>query len=149
MNKTTNRTKRGGYISFILFYCKLHKKGYKYIAKYLYWVNRLVFCCDIPPTVAIGKNLILPHYGLGVVIHPNTVIGDNVRIYQSVTIGSRIPGKGCIVEIRNNVMLGAGCKILGSDHLIIGDGVKVGANSVVLKSIKNNVTVVGIPAVEK
>lgn len=108
----------------------------------LYWLNRLTFGCDIPCSVMIGKNLSLPHFGLGVVIHPCTVIGNNVKIYQQVTIGAR--GSDWHPVIGDGVLLGAGCKILGSVH--IGDKAKVGANSVVLADVPDNATAVGIPA---
>lgn len=130
------------YVRFIKMYIKLHGKGFKFTAKFFYWMNRIVFSCDIPCTVTIGKRLHLPHFGLGVVLHPCTKIGDDVTIYQQVTIGAR--GRNWNVEIGNNVLLGAGCKILGT--LKIGNDCKVGANCVVLKSIPDGNTVVGVPA---
>lgn len=146
-NKSSDsKMRESSYIRFILLYQNLYAKGFKRTAKFLYWLNRMLFSCDIPCTVVIGKNLCLPHFGLGVVIHPKTVIGDNVKIYQYVTIGVRVPGVSCGVVIGNNVMLGAGCKILGGGQMKIGNNVKVGANSVVLCDVKDNATVVGIPA---
>lgn len=133
--------KEDTYVRYILFYQKCYRAGFKKVAKFLYWLNRLVFSCDIPCTVVIGKNLCLPHFGLGVVIHPDTIIGDNVKIYHQVTIGAR--GRKWNTTIGNNVLIGAGAKILGSIH--IGDYVQVGANSVVLNDVPNNTTVVGIP----
>lgn len=140
--------KEDKYIRFIHFYCKLFSLGgvTKPIAKALYWLNRLIFSCDIPCSVKIGKNLHLPHFGLGVVVHPRTIIGDNVKIYHQVTIGVRKPGVSSTISIGNNVILGAGCKILGCGEMSIGNNAKVGANSVVLHSVPNNVTVTGIPA---
>ena len=134
--------KESTYVSYILFYIRLYRRGWKRTAKLLYWLNRVVFSCDIPCTVKIGKQLSLPHFGLGVVIHPNTIIGNNVKIYQQTTIGSRGGKWNCIIG--NHCMLGAGCKILGSIKL--GDNVSVGANSVVLTDIPDNTTAVGIPA---
>lgn len=140
--------KEDKYVQFILLYCKLFSLGgvAKPIAKTLYWLNRLVFSCDIPCSVKIGKNLHLPHFGLGVVIHPRTIIGNNVKIYHQVTIGVRRPGSSSVVSVGDNVILGAGCKILGSGEMNIGNNVKVGSNSVVLHSIQDNVTAAGIPA---
>lgn len=148
-NKSSDsKMRESSYIRFIHLYQNLYAKGFKRTAKFLYWLNRMLFSCDIPCTVAIGKNLCLPHFGLGVVIHPRTVIGDNVKIYQNVTIGVRVSGVSCSVDIGNNVMLGAGCKILGGGKMKIGNNVKVGANSVVLNSVEDDLTVVGIPARE-
>lgn len=140
--------KEDKYIRFIHLYCKLFSLGggAKPIAKTLYWLNRLIFSCDIPCSVTIGKNMHLPHFGLGVVIHPRTIIGDNVKIYQQVTIGVRKPGVSSSISIGDNVILGTGCKILGCGKMSIGNNAKVGANSVVLHSVPDNVTVTGIPA---
>lgn len=104
--------KESHYVSYILFYTRLHRKGYKRLSRLFYWLNRIVFGCDIPGSVIIGKGLVLPHMGLGVVLHPNTVIKDNVRIYQQVTIGSRYRTPS-YVTVCDNVTLGAGCKIMG------------------------------------
>lgn len=134
--------KEDTYIKFILFYQMCYRKGFKRIAKTLYWLNRLVFSCDIPCTVKIGHNLSLPHFGLGVVIHPRTVIGNNVKIYQQVTIGARFGKTYAVIE--DGVMLGAGCKVLGS--ITIGKNSKVGANAVVLDDVPTNSTAIGIPA---
>lgn len=130
------------YVRYILFYLKCYKNGFKRLAKVLYWLNRFVFSCDIPCTVTIGKRLSLPHFGLGVVIHPCAIIGDHVKIYQQVTIGAR--GNEWHPIIDNNVLIGAGAKILGSVH--VGNGAKVGANSVVLSDVPANATAVGLPA---
>lgn len=124
-------------------YIRLYNKGYKRIAKFFYWLNRIFFSCDIPCSVVIGKNLRLPHFGLGVVIRPNTVIGDRVTIYHQVTIGTRT-GERIFAHIGDDAMLGAGCKVLGG--VKIGNHVKVGANSVVLNDIPDGATAVGIPA---
>ena len=134
--------KESTYIKFILFYQRIYRNGWKRLGKLLYWLNRIVFSCDIPCTVKIGEHLSLPHFGLGVVIHPNTVIGDNVKIYQQVTIGARGREWNCVIG--NHCLLGAGCKILGS--ITLGDRVQVGANSVVLNNIPNDSTAVGVPA---
>lgn len=106
------------YIRYIKGYTNLYKKGHKKTAKLLYWLNRIIFSCDIPASVEIGDNLILPHFGLGVVLHPNTVIKNNVRIYQQVTIGSRYR-TASYVTIGNNVTLGAGCKIMGGGRIAV------------------------------
>lgn len=108
----------------------------------LYWLNRIVFGCDIPPEVKFGKNFCLPHFGMGVVINPKAVIGDNCKIYQQTTIGAR--NDQWMTVIGDNVLLGAGCKILGS--ITIGNNAKIGANAVVLSDVPPDATAVGIPA---
>jgi len=109
---------------------------------------------DLPLSVSIGKNFDLPHWGYGVVIHPFVRIGDNVRIYQGVTVG-----RGDIYEknpncdfnnisIGNNVILCAGAKLIASKNCHIQDGVIVGANSVLVVKggeVEKGVYV-GIPA---
>lgn len=103
---------------------------------------------EIHPGAKIGKNLFIDH-GFGVVIGQTTVIGDNVLIYQGVTLGAT--GKQCIGKrhptIGNNVLIGSGAKILG--NINIGNNVKIGANAVVLKDVFDGLTVVGVPAVKK
>lgn len=102
---------------------------------------RLLFSFDIPTSVKIGKGTKLPHFGLGVVIHPKVIIGENCKIFQQATIGYR-NGDGPPI-IGDNVYIGTGAKILGK--IKIGDNTKIGANAVVLKDIPSNATVVGIP----
>ena len=136
------RNKEDRFVRYILFYQQLYRKGFRRSAKFLYWIYRLVFSVDIPCTVKIGKFMRLPHYGMGVVVHPNTVIGDNVTIYHQVTIGAR--GREWNNVIGSNVLIGAGAKILGS--VTVGNNVKIGANAVVLHSVPDGATVVGIPA---
>lgn len=82
------------------------------------------------------------HLGLGIVLHKDCTIGNNVRIDQNVTIGGR-KGPGA-PHIGNNVRIGAGAKVLGA--ITIGNNVKIGANAVVVKDVASNTTVVGIPA---
>ena len=98
---------------------------------------------EIHPGAQIGKGLFIDH-GNGVVIGETSEIGDNVTIYHQVTLGAahNIKGKRH-PTIGNNVMIGAGAKVLGS--IIIGDNVKIGANSVVLHDVPSNATIVGIP----
>ena len=136
--------KESKYIKFIKKYCKLYAKGHKHISKVLYIMNRIIFSNDIPPSVVIGSNLKLPHFGLGVVIHPKSIIGDNVTIYQNVTLGCR--NKVGPPIIGNNVLIGAGACVLG--NIEIKNNSQIGANAVVLHDIRENVTVVGIPARE-
>ncbi len=98
---------------------------------------------EIHPAAVIGQGFFIDH-GMGVVIGETTEIGNNVTLYQGVTLGGtgkelgkRHPTLG------NDVIVGAGAKILGA--VVVGDSVRIGANSVVLKSIPAHNTVVGIP----
>lgn len=92
----------------------------------------------------IGYGLRLPHKG-GIVIHPQAIIGNNCEIMQGVTIGNNIlKDRDAVAKIGNCVLICAGAKIIGGVQ--IGNGVIVGANSVVNKDIENSMIVAGIPA---
>ncbi len=98
---------------------------------------------EIHPGATIGKNFFIDH-GHGVVIGETTVIGNNVTIYQGVTLGGTGKEHGKRhPNIEENVMIGAGAKVLGS--CTIGANSKVGAGSVVLEDVPPNSTVVGVP----
>lgn len=105
-------------------------------------VIRVVFACELPMTVKIGKGSQLHHNGLGVVIHEKAVIGNNTHIYQNVTIGGR-GGRG-VPEIGNNVFIGCGASILGG--VIVGDNASIGANACVIENVPPNSLVVGSKA---
>ena len=98
---------------------------------------------EIHPGATIGKNFFIDH-GMGVVIGETSIIGDNVLLYQGVTLGGtgKETGKRH-PTVGNNVVVGAGAKILG--NIIIGDNSYIGANAVVIKDVPSNSTVVGIP----
>lgn len=101
---------------------------------------------EIHPGAKIGKNLFIDH-GNGVVIGETTIIGNNVIIFHGVTLGGRGNNKGKRhPTIEDNVYIGCGAKILG--NIIIGKNSKIGANSVILKDVNPNSTVVGIPGKE-
>jgi serine O-acetyltransferase len=106
-------------------------------------ILRVCFCAVIPPQAKIGKNVLLGYNGLGIVIHPRSIIGNNVIIGSQVTIGGR--GGPGVPIIGNNVLLGTGAKILGG--IKIGDNAKIGANAVVLIDVPENATAVGVPAI--
>ncbi len=98
---------------------------------------------EIHPGAQIGEGLFIDH-GHGVVIGETAIIGDNVTLYQGVTLGGTGKEQGKRhPTVGNNVMIGAGAKVLGS--LTIGDNVKIGAGSVVLNDVPSNSTVVGVP----
>ena len=99
---------------------------------------------EIHPGATIGKGLFIDH-GMGVVIGETTEIGDNVTIYQGVTLGGtgKETGKRH-PTIGNNVMIGSGAKVLGPFK--VGDNSKIAANAVVLNEVPENSTCVGVPA---
>lgn len=104
---------------------------------------RFITGIEIHPGAVIGKNLFIDH-GMGVVIGETCEIGDNVTLYQGVTLGGTGKEKGKRhPTIGNNVLIASGAKVLGS--MTIGDNSKIGAGSVVLQEVPPNSTVVGIP----
>ena len=115
-----------------------------FIARFISQLARFFTGIEIHPGAKIGEGLFIDH-GMGVVIGETCEIGDNVTIYQGVTLG----GTGKDVGKRHptvgdNVMIGSGAKVLGP--IVIGNNSKIGAGSVVLKDVPEDSTVVGIPA---
>lgn len=123
---------------------RLHVSGHRFEARAISQLARMVTGIEIHPGAKIGKGLVIDH-GMGVVIGETAIIGDNCTLYQGVTLG----GTGKDVGKRhptlgNNVMVGAGAKVLGPFQ--IGDNTKIAANAVVLAEIPEHCTAVGIPA---
>ncbi len=119
-------------------------KGHYKAARMLNYVSRVLTGADIHPGAKVGKDFFIDHAS-GVVIGETAEIGDNVSIYQGVTLGGvSTEKKKRHPTIGNNVVVGAGATILGP--ITIGDNVRVGAGSVVVKSVPPNSTVVGVPA---
>lgn len=119
-------------------------KGHYKTARAFNYVARVLTGADIHPGATIGKGFFIDH-ATGVVIGETSEIGDNVSIYQGVTLGGiSTEKKKRHPTIGNNVVIGAGATILGP--VVIGDNVRVGAGSVVVKSVPPNSTVVGVPA---
>lgn len=105
--------------------------------------NRFFTGIEIHPGARIGRGFFIDH-GSGIVIGETAEIGDNVTLYQGVTLGGTGKEKGKRhPTIGNNVVISAGAKVLGS--FTVGDNVKIGAGSVVLKSVPPQCTVVGVP----
>lgn len=99
---------------------------------------------EIHPAVKIGRRLFMDH-GMGIVMGETAEIGDDVTLYQGVTLGgTSLEATKRHPTLGNGVIVGAGAKILGP--LMIGDGARVGSNAVVLKNVPAGATVVGIPA---
>ena len=113
------------------------------IARLISHLGRFFTHIEIHPGAKIGEGLFIDH-GAGVVIGETTEIGNNVTIYQGVTLGGTGKEKGKRhPTIGNNVVISTGAKILGS--ITVGDNSKIGAGSVVLKNVPPNSTVVGVP----
>lgn len=121
----------------------LHLKGFIVLARFISQVSRFLTGIEIHPGAKIGEGLFIDH-GSGVVIGETAEIGDNVTIYQGVTLGGTGKEKGKRhPTIGNNVVISSGARVLGS--FSVGDNVKIGAGSVVLKPVPPNCTVVGVP----
>jgi len=119
-------------------------KGRYKTARMINYISRVLTGADIHPGAKVGKNFFIDH-ATGVVIGETSEIGDNVSIYQGVTLGGISTEKRKRhPTIGNNVVIGAGATILGP--ITIGENVRVGAGSVVVKSVPPNSTVVGVPA---
>lgn len=128
-----------------------HRRAYwfyhhnmKFIARYISQRSRHKTGIEIHPAAKIGKGLVIDH-GMGVVIGETAEIGDNCTIYQGVTLGGTGKDAGKRhPTIGNNVLVGAGAKVLGP--FTVGDNARIAANAVVLSAIPPNSTAVGVPA---
>lgn len=121
----------------------LYKHRWYVLARFISQLGRFFTQIEIHPGAKIGKGLFIDH-GAGVVIGETAEIGNNVTIYQGVTLGGTGKEKGKRhPTIGNNVVISTGAKVLGS--FTVGDNVRIGAGSVVLKEVPSNCTVVGVP----
>lgn len=121
----------------------LYKKRRYVLARMVSQLSRQLTGIEIHPGAQIGEGLFIDH-GMGVVIGETAVIGDNVSLFQGVTLGGTGKEKGKRhPTIGNNVVIATGAKVLGS--FTVGDNVKIGAGSVVLNSVPADCTVVGVP----
>lgn len=126
----------------------LFEGGIPFLPRAISEFARLLTGIEIHPGAKVGKNLFIDH-GMGVVIGETAIIEDNVSMYHGVTLGAHA---ACELSDRRHphvcsgVVLGAGAKVLGC--ITVGENAKVGANAVVIKDVKANTTVVGIPAKE-
>ena len=114
-----------------------------FLARYISQLVRWVTGIEIHPGAKIGKRFFIDH-GMGVVIGETAIIGDDVLIYQGVTLGGTGLEKGKRhPTIGNNIVIGAGAKVLG--NITVGDNSYIGSNAVVIKDVPPNSTVVGVP----
>ena len=123
---------------------RLWKRGWYTLGRFVSHLGRFFTGIEIHPAAKLGRRLIIDH-GLGVVIGETAELGDDVYIYHQVTLGGTSTEHGKRhPTVGNNVIIGAGAKVLGAIH--IGDGARIGANAVVIAPVPAGTTVVGIPA---
>jgi len=143
------------YMEVILTYSGLHaiwahrlahafyKRKFYFIARVISQASRFFTGIEIHPGAKIGRRFFIDH-GMGVVIGETCEIGDNVTVFQGVTLGGTGKEKGKRhPTVKDNALIATGAKVLGS--ITIGENSKVGAGSVVLKDVPPNSTVVGVP----
>ncbi|MET3699957.1 serine O-acetyltransferase [Bacillus oleivorans] len=120
-----------------------YKRRFFFIARSISQISRFFTGIEIHPGAKIGRRFFIDH-GMGVVIGETCEIGDNVTVFQGVTLGGTGKEKGKRhPTIKDNALIATGAKVLGS--IVIGENAKIGAGSVVLKDVPPNSTVVGIP----
>lgn len=143
------------YIEVVLTYSGLHaiwghrlahafyRRKFFFLARFISQVSRFFTGIEIHPGAQIGRRFFIDH-GMGIVIGETCEIGDNVAVFQGVTLGGTGKEKGKRhPTIKDNVLIATGAKVLGS--ITVGENSKIGAGSVVLKEVPPNSTVVGIP----
>ncbi len=143
------------YMEVILTYSGLHaiwshrlahgfyKRKFYFLARLISQISRFFTGIEIHPGAKIGRRLFIDH-GMGVVIGETCEIGNNVTLYQGVTLGGTGKEKGKRhPTVKDNALIATGAKVLGS--ITVGENSKIGAGSVVLKDVPPNSTVVGIP----
>jgi serine O-acetyltransferase len=144
-----------GYLEVLLTYSGLHalwfyrvahfffKRKWYFIARAISQIARFFTGIEIHPGAKIGRRFFIDH-GAGVVIGETCEIGDDVTLYQGVTLGGTGKEKGKRhPTLKDGVLVATGAKVLGS--ITVGENAKIGANSVVLKDVPDDSTVVGIP----
>ena len=121
-----------------------YEKGLRFIPRLISAMGMFLTMIDIHPGATIGRRVFIDH-GVGVVIGETAIIGDDVLIYQQVTLGGVSTNKGKRhPTIEKGAVISAGAKVLG--NITIGENAKVGANAVVVKDVPADCTAVGIPA---
>ncbi|MEH6457019.1 MAG: serine O-acetyltransferase [Cocleimonas sp.] len=118
-------------------------KGFKWLARVMSNIGRFLTGIEIHPGAKIGRRFFIDH-GMGIVIGETAEIGDDCSLYHGVTLGgtSWNPGKRH-PTLGNNVVVGAGAKILGP--IMVNDGARIGSNAVVVKEVPSGATIIGVP----
>ncbi len=120
------------------------RHGWFTLARFISHIGRFLTGIEIHPGAKLGRRFVIDH-GMGVVIGETAEVGDDVYIYHQVTLGGTSTAQGKRhPTVGNNVIIGAGAKVLGA--ILIGDGARIGANAVVVAPVPAGTTVVGIPA---
>ena len=135
-----------GYHALLFYYFSnaAWRRKWYLLGRFVSNIGKILTGIEIHPGATIGKRLFIDH-GHGVVIGETSEIGDDVTLYQAVTLGGTSLAKGKRhPTLENGVIVGSGAQVLGP--LIVGEGARIGANAVVLKDVPKGVTVVGIPA---
>jgi serine O-acetyltransferase len=131
-------------IAWYRLYSSLHEAGHRKLAHLLYLRTKSKFGCDIACEAKIGRGIRIAHPS-DIVIGPSVQIGDEVVIFNGVTLGNRLGKRGeGMPTIGNRVLIGTGAKVLGP--IGIADGARIGANAVVLDDVPRDRTAVGNPA---
>ncbi len=121
----------------------LWRRGFKWLARLLSHLGRMLTGIEIHPGATIGRRFFIDH-GMGVVIGETAEIGDDVTLYHGVTLGGTTWNKGKRhPTLKRGVVIGAGAKVLGP--ITIGENARIGSNAVVVKDVPDGATVVGIP----
>src|SRR6516162_8396440 len=121
----------------------LWERGWLLAGRFVSHIGRILTGIEIHPGARIGKRVFIDH-GMGVVIGETAEVGDDVTLYQGVTLGGTTLSKGKRhPTIRNGVVIGGGAKVLG--NIVVGENCRIGAGSVVLRDVPDNSTVVGVP----
>ncbi|MBA6253765.1 serine O-acetyltransferase [Colwellia sp. MB3u-55] len=121
----------------------LHRHHVPFAATFFKALIRLFFNCAVDPSTQIGKGTFFAYGGIAVVVHKNAIIGENVTISQSVTIGGRSNQNGVPV-IGDDVYIGAGAIVIGK--ITIGNNAVIGAGAVVIKDVEIGEVCAGVPA---
>ncbi len=122
---------------------RLWRWKFKWLARWLSTVSRWLTGIEIHPGASIGRRFFIDH-GIGVVIGETATVGNDCTLYHGVTLGGTSWNKGIRhPQLKDNVVVGAGAKVLGP--ITLGNGCRIGSNSVVLKDVPEHATVVGVP----
>ncbi len=138
----------------LLFYRASHgvwRRGWRLLGRFISHIGKILTGIEIHPAAQIGRRFVIDH-GTGVVVGETSIIGDDVTLYQAVTLGGIAPSvdSGSQVNqkrhptVQDGAIIGSGAQVLGP--ITIGKGARVGANAVVTKDVPAGVTAVGIPA---
>ena len=128
---------------------QLHQRGVPVVPRLLKLAVFVLYHAVLPPEARIQPDVRLEHYGLGIVVHPNTTIGRGVKIWHNVTLAAETTiGSPSRLTVEDGVMIGASAQIIArvNEPLTLGRGASIGAGAVVTRSVPPGAVVVGVPA---